>query len=214
MEGMRPDSWVLYAIVGEMNSEKALALVEWDVDKNSRDRSILHVNPSNIPRQKLPIYVIGVPCLYDTRTHNVFTGSYALEQLIMLRHRTDSIKVQESGGGREQQRHPDVGGTSEPEVKLPVDPRDAAAAKFRAENEVSQSSSHTLQTSSARPTTAPQNTQTIQAPSQIPPPQIYPIAAKTDDPPGSAPDTIEINIPLSSIRTLPPPNNNVEASET
>lgn len=161
--------FILYAIHGESNSDKALNGLEWGPDNITRDKKIQYRNPFELKRS-IPKWLNGVPILADLQNHRVYKGTDCLKTLEELypvsvrSHSHNQVPLpQIKDDDDEEEPMPLKDEDKSQEVKIPVDPRDFANSEYQNSNQTSLSSrlpneSREIELSSPKSSVFPINT--------------------------------------------------------
>jgi hypothetical protein len=123
--------FILYAIHGEPNSDKALNELEWGPDNVTRDKKIQYCNPFELKRA-IPKWLNGVPILADLQNHRVYKGTNCLKTLgelypVSVRSHMPLPKIEDD----DEEPMPLKDEDKSQEVKIPVDPRDFANSEYQ-----------------------------------------------------------------------------------
>ncbi len=183
--------FILYAIQGEKNSDKALQNLEWGPDQLTRDKQVQYRNPFQL-KGPVPKWLNGIPILADIHTHRIYKGTNCLKVL----QETYPVGPPPSLPGMEDEPPmPPKDKDNNQEFKIPPDPRERAGAIGKQEFSVEatreieiESPTKTINLNSIDPISIPleQN--------PLPTPQSSPILQKSPAPPKTlvieAPDTI------------------------
>ena len=108
--------YVLYAVRGERNSEKALSMLQIGADNVTHDKCVLVKDPFTLQSKK-PGWLNGVPILADVRNFRIYKGTHCLSEL----RDTYLHSTSESQSEKIPQRSTE---TADGNIALPPDPRD------------------------------------------------------------------------------------------
>ena len=187
--------YILYAVHGERNSDKALSCVVWGPDNLTLDKEIMCRNPFHL-RSNLPLWLNGVPILADVQKHHVYKGSHCLRE---LQQAYTVTKV--PGMGDEVPIPPSNLDDLDQNIDIPPDPRDVAQTHT---DDIRTGSSSLSTSPSPNPIPIPIPIPTpvsssLRAPSQtrVPSSASSPLAALPTQSFSFSPETLEISAPTT-----------------
>jgi hypothetical protein len=105
--------YILYAVPGDKNSEKAIQMPDWGQNDISLDGQIKFVNPLQL--RQWPHWMTGVPILANRQTREIWKGTHCLRELEQI------ASVVEDD---EMRMQPTIQ-PEDPPVEIPKDPREA-----------------------------------------------------------------------------------------